>query len=339
MSETSGRKDLPIDDSTPRARTTLGTDALHVPVRTPKNVESFLQFQWMRLHPCTAIVALSEDDDTSPEVQVSKMMPQYQEAVRRTNSSATSAVAEQTATLRTNQDMAVNASPFFQASGLHVDLCDLFDPPLLSNSLLESRQVNENPKQNAAKKKARVENDTNMLRGNLESAISDQIKNMFQSVLDVAMSELAGDSPNTTHLSTLLEPIQSMSPNSLLDHLSSQNVARTLESYKEINYYESLVIFLALFAEHSSSETLGRHILNVLTPSLLSQCNDLSPTVSFALKRLSRSLVYQCSLSKLTKAELRSLIPSNPTSQALQELACCTAESYFLANQKENNII
>mmetsp|Transcript_6306 Transcript_6306/g.9017 ORF Transcript_6306/g.9017 Transcript_6306/m.9017 type:complete len:341 (-) Transcript_6306:64-1086(-) len=337
MSERSGRNDFANEDSTKGTRTkNLGTDALNVPVRTPENVESFLQFQWMRLHPCTAIVALSENDDTSPEVQVSKMMPQYQAAVLRATSSSGS-VAKQTAP-EVDEDAIQHASPFFQASGVYVDLCDLFDPPLLSDSLLESSHLKDsnavavdNPKQNVSYKKTRIEKDPKSVDS--ENTMVDQVENMLQSVLDVALLEVAGDTPNTNHLSTHLEPIENMSPNSLLDHLSSQRILHTLKDYKEMDYYQALIIFLALLAEHGACEILGCHILNVLAPSVLSNCNNLSPTISDSLKRLSHSLIHPCRLGKLTKEELRLLIPSNPTSQALQELVCCTAESYFSAKQ------
>mmetsp|Transcript_4142 Transcript_4142/g.6289 ORF Transcript_4142/g.6289 Transcript_4142/m.6289 type:complete len:340 (+) Transcript_4142:151-1170(+) len=338
MSERSGRNDFAKEDSTKETTTqNLGTDALHVPVRTPENVETFVQFQWMRLHPCTAIVALSENDDTAPEVQVSKMMPQYQAAVLRATSSSGSA-AEQT-TFETDEDAILCTSPFFQASGVHVDLCDLFDPPLLSDRLVEHSHLKDsnavvvdNPKQNVSHKKIRTEQDPRpMDRGN---AMLDQVETMLQSVLDVTLAEVAGDTPNTNHLSTTLEPIQSMSPNSLLEYLSSQRILHMLKDCKEIDHYQTLITFLALLAEHGASEILGCHILNVLAPSVLSNCNNLSPTMSDSLKRLSHSFIHPCCLGKLTKEELRALIPSKPSSQALQELVCCTAESYFSAQQQ-----
>jgi hypothetical protein len=110
----------------------LALDPLKVSVVGPDGAEHDLQFQWMRIHPCIAIAASTPDNEesttTPAAIQVSRMFKHYQRAAALTNK---------------QEKDPVPVSPFLRASGVHVDLCDLFDPPLLSEEYLKSTAVVE----------------------------------------------------------------------------------------------------------------------------------------------------------------------------------------------------
>lgn len=322
MSGKNGGSSNSNDD--PESKT--GVDALYVPVRSPDNVETFLQFQWMRAHPSTAI-ALS-DDPSSPAARVARMLPHYRAA-------ATRAKEEKGNNNCSPKGNVSTCSPFFQMSGMQVDLCDLFDPPLLSESVPGCGGILSNESRvdtivPTTSKRARwvdaatyTKTDTH-----LTGASRDQI---LQAVVHAAAEEIHGTVSNRDYLSGLLEPLQHQTAASLLESLHSELFINKVQNDLEPPDY--LLLILVLLAEHGACETLGCHILGVLAPAVLSEFELLQIDLSL-LKRLARALVNTCNLWKLSKLELQSLTFNKTASPIMEELICCTVESYFITKHQ-----
>lgn len=126
-------------------------DALYVPVKTPVGENALLRFQWMRLHPATAMACLpvavdNRDSDgtikTVPPgssiVEVSRALPAYRDALwskAGEDPLAPSGNCHQDATTTTTPTEP-QSRPLVQSTGVTIDLCEylLVDPPLMSQS-------------------------------------------------------------------------------------------------------------------------------------------------------------------------------------------------------------
>lgn len=320
------------EDSKDNSGLKTGLSALDVPVLSPENVETFLQFQWMRVHPSTAI-SLSEDQSSSA-VQVARMVPQYRAAVAARKKSEKNKMAANTP----DQDDVDLHSPFFQASGIEVDLCDLFDPPLLSENVpgfsWKLKKTSSDDDIKTSSKVARRSESSHIGHRTNDLRTKEDMLGILQIVVDAARNELNGKTSDVGHLLDALRPLHHLSPDSLLDYLSSQAILdKVLEESDMINY-DLLIKVLTLCARFGASEALGCHLLNVVAPALLDEPRGYPTNDHSALKCFAEALVINCSLWKLTKRELLASTPANPQSSVMKELVCCVAESYFWAKQQ-----
>ena len=285
-----------------------GLDALYVPVMAPDQTQKVLQFQWMRMHPSTAI-SLCDDED-SPAVQVSRMVSTYQTAMVSPTTSVT--------------------SPFLRARGVGVDLCDLFDPPLLSQpastpSLHESRTP--------------VPKRMNAADVVQESPHADQI---VHNLLDLAMAELENEGEANSF--DLLDSLSSLTPDKLLEALPTHFVRGKINeriqeqsSNGAVSFVQLSLMAMALLSERAACESIGRYVLSTLAPALLSLAEPSSDELKALLPLLSRlayALVSTCGLGKLSKEELLRLTspsPQMPESQVMDELMLCISEAFYSA--------
>jgi hypothetical protein len=286
-----------------------GLDSLYVPVMAPDLSEKVLQFQWMRIHPSTAIALC--DDNESPSVQVSRMMPTYQAAM---SSPPTNPVT----------------SPFFRARQVRVDLCDLFDPPLLSENLFptytDESMEESHPSSPKRTRQKEVESPKDTLT----------VVEVMRNILDASIAELE----NTRHdpISTDLHQFFStMTEDCLLETLPSHWMREKIQervSNESISFAQLSIRVMTLLSEHAACQVFGKYVLCTCAPAILCTAKLLDrerKIVFLLLARLANTLVTRCFLGKLPKEELLRRVSQSsymPDSEAMDELVICIGEAY-----------
>jgi hypothetical protein len=287
-------------------------DSLYVPVMAPDLAEKLLQFQWMRIHPST-VIALCDDDDESSSVQVSRMMSTYQKAM-------SSPLNDPVTT------------PFLRAREVRVDLCDLLDPPLLSDSLFPmcTDEKVEASSHLPSSKKTRQE----------EVVPTGEILSMdevMRAMLDAAIAMLgnARDDPIPTDL---CQYFSSLTEDALLEMLPTHWIREKIQervSSESISFAQLSVVVMTLLSEHAACKVMGKYVVSTLAPALLSttKLSDGERNVVFHwLARLADALLSRCFLGKLSKDELSRLVlqtSHTPDSEAMDELVVCISEAYY----------
>lgn len=287
-------------------------DSLYVPVMAPDLAEKLLQFQWMRIHPSTVIALCDDNHDESSSVQVSRMMSTYQTAI--------SAPPKTPVT-----------TPFLRAREVRVDLCDLFDPPLLSDNLFpmctdEKVEASHLP----IPKKTRQE----------EVVSTGEILSMdevMRTILDAAIAELGNAHDDPINID-LCQFFSTLTEDALLEMLPTHWMGEKVQeraSTDSISFAQLSIIVMTLLSEQAACKVIGKYVVSTLAPALLSKAKllDGERKVVFQwLARLADALVSQCSLGKLPKNELSRLVSQSShttDSEAIDELVVCISEAYY----------
>ena len=245
-----------------------------------------------------------------------------------------------------------------QNIGISVELTSLFDPPLLSEwtpgvDIGISYDDDD---------KCEDENDcddgniaTNSTNATLNAA---EVNDALNKLVRWATVELKNETNVATAGASIGESIRQLfgttSADSLVEYLPSRTILHattlaatnidTKDGQDAYSYVSIGIMSLTLLAETCRTESMGRHILSVLTPVLLSsqrataveypKDNALSESNRRRLlQRLSDSLINYCHLGELSKGELLKLVDNNgvrgeTTSDMMDELMIYLGRSY-----------
>jgi hypothetical protein len=300
-----------ISDGAPLSEP-FGLDALYVPVMAPDVSEKVLQFQWMRMHPFTAI-ALCNDNE-SPSVQVARTISAYQAAM---SPSPTNPVT----------------SSFCRARQVRVDLCDLFDPPLLSGNhftICKDESMEDScPSSPKRMRQNEVESSDDTLT----------MVEVMRQILGAALAELE----NKCHdpISTGLHQFFStMTEDDLLETLPSHWMREKIQervSNESVSFPQLSIRAMTLLSEHAACQVFGKYVVSACAPEILctAKLSDVErKPVFLLLRRLADTLVTRCFLGKLPKEELLRRVAQSshmPNSEGMDELIVCIGEAYDLA--------
>jgi hypothetical protein len=121
------KQNEPTGCSDPGSDIEAKLDRLYVPVKSPiTGNDELLRFQWMRLHPATAVACLAEEgaeDIPAAIAEAARNFPIHQEQPLDINKMSAKTGAKST-----------RKPPVMKLTDLTIDLCEylLLDPPLLS---------------------------------------------------------------------------------------------------------------------------------------------------------------------------------------------------------------
>jgi hypothetical protein len=324
---------------------TKGVEALSLPVKTPNNSEETLHFQWMRLHPLT-LIALSDGGDrvaaaaSETALHVSQTFHRYRRAAAN-NKAQQQAVPRASVGTGSSTPVVESESflsPFFQASGLGVDLSDLIEPPLISTSVprfSDEEETDDSVKRQCLERAREFEKVNVRVQEALAAVVVSAFTEIERSYA-IETPELHLDSLSSL---TTLELRTSLSSGFLYSFLKNKYAERCGQIKVMVGTCsEFFLLSLVLLAQFGANERLGRHMLQVIAPSILADCNDLVTDASLAhvgtrlFQRLAKALVLNCSLGLFSKSELLDLMPeleeTNSALDSLRELFCCLGEVY-----------
>jgi hypothetical protein len=222
-------------------------------------------------------------------------------------------------------------TPFLRAREVRVDLCDLLDPPLLSDNLFpmctdEKVEASHLP----SPKKTRQEEVVST--GEIMS-----VDEVMRTMLDAAIAELgnACDDPNTIDLCQFFS---TLTEDSLLEMLPTHWMREKIQervSTESISFAQLSIIVMTLLSEHAACKVIGKYVVSTLAPALLSTAklsDGERKVVCQWLARLADALVSRCSLGKLPKDEVSRLVSRSShtsDSEAMDELVVCISEAYY----------
>ena len=317
-------------------RAPTGIDALYVDA--PPGIDTRLQFQWMRPHPSSAILAAAAAAESksggagganiSPHiVEAARLVEHYRQAKADSCPNGDSRSKPNKSQKRKlplpKVDMGcVNAE---------VELTSLFDPPLLSEWGIPGASMNityddKNDDQGAFSDSDSDESYVHRAGGTHITNSDDDGKSKEISAAEVesALGKLvqcAAATKGTTQLNDSTKQIfcdlsAATANYNLLELLPSRMLLRKVQDVASYatdggSYHPVGVKSLTMLADITQSESMGRHILSVLAPVLLCSSSDtvmeMEGEIITSLKLLAKTLIRKCGLGKLLKGNLHQL--------------------------------
>jgi len=303
-------------------RAPTGIDALYVDA--PRGIDTRLKFQWIRPHPSSAILAAAASSSTSASasksgdavgggangisphiVEAARLVEHYRHAKADTDGESKNALDECSKKRRLPMPRVdlgcCNAT---------VELTSLFDPPLLSEWGTPVVAINASY------------DDNNDDQGNYSDSDSEESyarhgdgksKQASASEVESALGKLV-QCAATKGMTRLDDSIKQVFCNlsavttsdRLLQLLPSRMLLQIVQNAGDgISYLPLGVTSLTLLANIAPTESMGRHILSVLVPVLLSSSSDaaleMKGNIDTSLELLAKVLVHKCDLGKLSK--------------------------------------
>ena len=322
-------------------RAPTGIDALYVDA--PPGIDTRLQFQWIRPHPSSAILAAAATDsrksasksgtgvpggggaNISPHiVEAARLVEHYRQA--KTNSNGDSKSKSDESPKRKLPLPKVDLG----CINAEVELTSLFDPPLLSewgvpgvsmdisygdmNDDQESFSDSDSDESHAlhsggdhmknsdgdGKSRQSTAAEIDSALGKLvQCAAAKGTKRLDDSTKDT-FRDLSADTANDNLLEFL--------PSRMLLQKVRDVASDAADGVSGVSYLSIGVKSLTMLADITQTESMGKHILSVLAPVLLSTSSDVTMEMKHnivtSLKVLAKALVHNCGLGKLSKGNL-----------------------------------
>lgn len=355
--------------SGPAGGAQCGLEALYV--ASPDYIETHLKFQWMRVHPAAVLSVDHCGISSGHAAESSKFVGRFREAkeAQRTQKKRKMPIPRRE---RNKDDFLCGMSE----GEVRLDLSNLINPPLMSEWIpgvntsiaYDSESDDESiescieSERNGSVPGSAPKDHTKTSENPLDpKAIIDALVNA--ATKDVMSGTSSGkslkDAVASCELFESLKPLENVSFDMLIEYISSQRLARAIVKAeaslreKDEQCYRSFslplgVAALFLLAENFSSKTIGRFILSILAPALLTNLSNERTfqheetaeerrSIQLRMRRLANALIEKCSLWTLPKSELLTLTTldgsEQPLSTEFRELVCCVGESYFLSRR------
>jgi len=304
----------PTDDTAATAATETepSLENLKVDVIETDGTNAVAKFQWMRIHPLTAIAGLvASDEDASP----TSLDPSVVALARRFGDYRQAAAERQI----TGAVVSSSCTPNVTASEVTLDLRDLLmDPPLMSNAVDEILADNfDSPSSSHDDEK----DDTSGLNGGAVDNVG------LEEIITLALQRVEETASNKTSATVACQQhLHSSSEAQLLDQLPSDLVSQQIMSRadrRELNDDNTILLCisaLTVLGKSGCSDAMGCHILQRLAPVTLSAVTGKDSPLSVskkvtlmkALEELARTLLYDCELRKRGKTWLFQLVDAVP---------------------------
>jgi hypothetical protein len=309
-------------------------DRLKVTLADPDGKETDVRYQWMRLHPLTAM-ALS-NDTSDPVVQLARRFPEYRRAAAQRLSGKDSTLLPS----------------LVSASNVTIDLRDLLmdPPPLMSTAveaIFDSSSENDDdfdgtPMETEGTHCSKADAIAPTCNGDGRDGDAD--RGPLDELLHRALLRTASTTSGITEdiCATLSQaPWKDISESQLMDQLPSDIVAARIAAKAGAVDSTSMLLFsvdfLTLLANSAHSEAMGRHIFQRLAPVVFSAATKkdhlvgrvapIDDALSDALGRLARAL--DGCLAGLTRSQVFSIaetVNNELDSYAYCELITCLGD-------------
>ena len=318
-----------------------GIDALYVDA--PPGIDTRLQFQWIRPHPSSAILAAAASapksigaaSAISPQiVEAARLVEHYRQA--KADADGTNDDSEKKDSSLPSDDKSKKRKlPKVDLGCINatVELTSLFDPPLLSewgtpgvnmNTSYDDKNDEEGSFSDSDSDESYVHRANTSNKNNDDKSKKTSAAEQIESALG-KLVQCAAATKGTTQVDESIKQIfHDTTGASLLECLPSRMLLQKVQDAASTagdgaSFLQIGVATLTLLADIAQAESMGRHILSVLAPVLLSS-SPASCTASnmgkernyFAtsVELLAKALIHRCGLGELSKADLLKLAES-----------------------------
>ncbi len=312
-----------------RAAAPTGIDALYVDA--PPGIDTRLQFQWIRPHPSSAILAAAASAPQSTGA-ASAISPQIVEAARlvehyrqaRADADGTNCDSEKKDSSLLSDKSKKRKLPKVDLGCINatVELTSLFDPPLLSewgtpgvnmNTSYNDKNDEEESFSDSDSDESYVHRANTSNKNNDDKSKKTADAEQIESALGKLVQCAAATKGTTQVDESIKQIIHNTTGASLLECLPSRMLLQTVQDAASTagdgaSYLQIGVTTLTLLADIAQAESMGRHILSVLAPVLLSS-SSASCTIP-SIELLAKALIHRCGLGELSKADLLQLAES-----------------------------
>ena len=315
-----------------------GIDALYVD--PPPGIDTRLQFQWIRPHPSSAILAAAATDsrksasksgtgvggggaNISPHiVEAARLVEHYRQA--KTDSNGDSKSRSDESPKRKLPLPKVDLG----CINAEVELTSLFDPPLLSewgvpgasmdisygdmNDDQESFSDSDSDESHALHSGGDPTKNSDG-DGKSRQSTAAEIESALGKLVQYAAAAKGTKRLDDSTKDTFSDLSADTANDNLLELLPSRMLLQKVrdvasDAADDITYLSIGVKSLTVLADITQTESMGRHILSVLAPVLLSTSSDatmeMKDNIVASLKLLAKALVHECGLGKLSKGNL-----------------------------------
>lgn len=318
-----------------------GIDALYVDA--PPGIDTRLQFQWIRPHPSSAILAAAA---SAPQSGSSTISPQIVEAARlvehyrqaKADADGANDDSEKKDSSPPSDQSKKRKLPKVDLGCINatVELTSLFDPPLLSewgtpgvnmntsygDTHDEEGGFSDSDSDEGYARHANAGGTSN--KNNDDKSQKTSATEQIGSALD-KLVQCAAATKGTTQVDESIKQIfHNTTGASLLECLPSRMLLQKVQDAASAagdgaSYLQIGVTTLTLLADIAQAESMGRHILSVLAPVLLSSSSASCTTSNMGKERnyfatsvelLAKVLIHRCGLGELSKADLLELAES-----------------------------
>ena len=323
-----------------------GIEALYVDA--PHGIDTRLQFQWMRPHPSSAILAAAaaaaaKGSDAQPAlsqhvIESARMVEQYRRArhdAKATGKDASGINNNSGHHQQPDQQMIQQQ----QNIGIAVELTSLFDPPLLSEwtpGIDIGISYNDDDDDDSCDSDGEDDYVSETVRSESTALNADEVNAAIDKIVQWAAKEMKNqisDQESTASVNigksgeSIKQLFGNVSTDSLVEYLPSRILlqkildttaadANATIDTEEQSYLALSILSLVFLADSCRREEMGRHILSVLAPVLFSseraaaECKKggLSQPNTSTMQRLCDSLINNCQLGELTKGALHKLV-------------------------------
>jgi len=327
-----------------------GIDALYVDA--PRGIDTRLQFQWIRPHPSSAILAMaaaaaastaasksggvgstgtSGSGAISPSiVEAARLVKHYRQAKADTGTGTGANGDSEKDSPDKSKKRRKLPKVDLGCINATVELTSLFDPPLLSEwgtpgvnmSILYDDNKNDDQGTFSDEDSDSDTDERYVHRANAGGTSTDGTsKQSSAAEMESALCKLV-QCAATKGATRLEESTKQLfcdvsSSGSLLECLPSRVLLQKVQDAASTaaadgaSHLQIGVISLTLLADITQTESMGRHILSVLAPVLLSSSSATSTSsmgtehnIATPVELLAKALIHRCGLQKLSKADL-----------------------------------
>ena len=327
-----------------RAAAPTGIDALYVDA--PPGIDTRLQFQWIRPHPSSAILAAAASapqsggsagaaSAISPQiVEAARLVEHYRQA--KADADGANDDSEKKDSSLTSDDKSKKRKlPKVDLGCINatVELTSLFDPPLLSewgtpgvnmNTSYDDKNDEEGSFSDSDSDESYVHRANTSNKNNDDKSKKTSAAEQIESALGKLVQCAAATSGKTQVDESIKQIFHNTTGASLLECLPSRMLLEKVQDAASTaggsaSYLQIGVTTLTLLADIAQAESMGRHILSVLAPVLLSSSSASCITSNMGKERnsfatsielLAKALIHKCGLGELSKADLLKLAES-----------------------------
>ena len=319
-----------------RAAAPTGIDALYVDA--PPGIDTRLQFQWIRPHPSSAILAAAASAPKSTGA-ASAISPQIVEAARlvehyrqaRADADGTNGDSEKKDSSLLSDKSKKRKLPKVDLGCINatVELTSLFDPPLLSewgtpgvnmNTSYGDKNDEEESFSDSDSDESYVQRANTSNKNNDDKSKKTADAEQIESALGKLVQCAAATKGTTQADESIKQIFHNTTGASLLECLPSRMLLQKVQDAASTagdgaSYLQIGVTTLTLLADIAQAESMGRHILSVLAPVLLSSSSASCTTSNMgyfatSIELLAKALIHRCGLGELPKADLLQLAES-----------------------------
>ena len=319
-----------------------GIDALYVDA--PPGIDTRLQFQWIRPHPFSAILAAAASTPQSggsstgaasaisPQiVEAARLVEHYQQAKADANGANDDSEKKDSSLHSDKSKKRKLPKVDLGCINAAVELTSLFEPPLLSewgtpgvnmNTSYDDKNDEEESFDDSDSDESYVHRANTSNKNNDDKSKETSAAEQIESALGKLVQCAAATKGATQVDESIKQIFHNTTGASLLECLPSRMLLQKVQDAASTaadgaSYLQIGVTTLTLLADIAQAESMGRHILSVLAPVLLSSpsaaCTSMGKERNYfatSVELLAKALIHRCGLGELSKADLLKLAES-----------------------------